>query len=187
MEAVAVGSDKSLCGRQAVYRCLGADGKPLYIGTTGQFGRRIGEHAQKIWFLEVRQITLEWFPDEGAALEAERVAIEAEQPKYNVAHKASQVVPIKRNPRLRYRTPAKRLEVLAATLDRAGAEGTSARRLMEKSGMRQSSVYELLAAMVKSGTVIHVKQGTYKTAPGRSAVAAVRSGRLSMPATPRTP
>lgn len=47
----AADADAALCDRQAVYRCFGADRRLLYVGTTGNFGRRIADHAQKIWFL----------------------------------------------------------------------------------------------------------------------------------------
>lgn len=76
---------------QAVYRCFGGSGQLLYIGTTGNLGRRLAAHAQKIWFLEVRGITLEWYPDEETAEAAERRAIRIEQPKYNVVHKNAQL------------------------------------------------------------------------------------------------
>jgi hypothetical protein len=50
--------------RHAVYRCYSDLGELLYVGTTGHLGRRLAAHAEKIWFLQVRGITLEWYPDE---------------------------------------------------------------------------------------------------------------------------
>src|SRR5215469_10758085 len=73
--------------RHAVYRCYSDHGELLYVGTTGQLGKRLAAHAQKVWFLQVRGITLEWYLDEFEAGAAERRAIHVEHPKYNVVHK----------------------------------------------------------------------------------------------------
>jgi predicted GIY-YIG superfamily endonuclease len=73
--------------RYAVYRCYGDDGQLLYVGETGDLGTRFASHAQKLWFTQVRGITLEWYLDELDALNAERRAIHVEHPKYNVVHR----------------------------------------------------------------------------------------------------
>ena len=73
--------------RHAVYRCYSDQGALLYIGTSGNLGRRMAAHAEKVWFVQVRGVTLEWYADELAALNAERRAIHVEHPKYNVQHK----------------------------------------------------------------------------------------------------
>jgi hypothetical protein len=73
--------------RYAVYRCYGDDGQLLYVGETGELGNRFASHARKLWFTQVRGITLEWYADELSALNAERRAIHVEHPKYNVQHK----------------------------------------------------------------------------------------------------
>jgi hypothetical protein len=73
--------------RYAVYRCYGDDGQLLYVGETGELGTRFASHAQKLWFTQVRGITLEWYIDELDALNAERRAIHVEHPKYNVVHR----------------------------------------------------------------------------------------------------
>ena len=80
-----------LADRQAVYRCYAADGSLLYIGTTGHLGRRLGDHAQKIWFLASARVDLEWFPDAKSATAAERKAIETERPRFNVSHNRAMV------------------------------------------------------------------------------------------------
>jgi hypothetical protein len=85
--------------RHAVYRCYSDQGELLYIGTSGNLGKRLATHAEKVWFLQVRGITLEWYADELTALNAERRAIHVECPKYNVQH---------RNGALRHRKPKKR-------------------------------------------------------------------------------
>lgn len=82
--------------RYAVYRCYGTDGALLYIGS-GNLGQRLASHAEKVWFLEVRGITVEWYADELDARNAERRAIHVEHPKYNVQHRnASNPTPRKR-------------------------------------------------------------------------------------------
>jgi excinuclease UvrABC nuclease subunit len=73
--------------RYAVYRCYADDGQLLYVGETGELGTRFASHAQKLWFTQVRGITLEWYADELDALNAERRAIHVEHPKYNVIHR----------------------------------------------------------------------------------------------------
>lgn len=73
----------------AVYRCYSEQGDLLYVGSTGQLGRRFGAHMEKAWFLQVRGITLEWYRDEVDALNAERLAIHVEHPKYNIVHRTN--------------------------------------------------------------------------------------------------
>jgi hypothetical protein len=46
--------------RHAVYRCYSDLGELLYVGETGDLGARLASHAQKLWFVQVRGITLEW-------------------------------------------------------------------------------------------------------------------------------
>jgi hypothetical protein len=47
----------------------------------------MGEHrGDKPWFTLATKVTLEWFPDREAALEAEERAIKREHPVYNVQH-----------------------------------------------------------------------------------------------------
>ena len=70
--------------RYAVYRCFSDAGELLYVGETGELGKRLAAHAQKAWFLQVRGITLEWHIDELDALNAERRAIHVEHPRYNI-------------------------------------------------------------------------------------------------------
>jgi len=73
--------------RYAVYRCFTDGGVLLYIGETGELGKRLASHAQKAWFTQVRGIALEWYADELDALNAERRAIYVEHPKLNKQHR----------------------------------------------------------------------------------------------------
>lgn len=92
--------------RYAVYRCYSDAGELLYVGESGELGKRLAAHAQKAWFLQVRGITLEWHIDELDALNAERRAIHVEHPKYNVVHRNSAVLQsVKPRPPVQPRPP----------------------------------------------------------------------------------
>lgn len=69
----------------AVYRLYDDAGNLLYVGVTGNLGRRLDNHAEKRWFLLVSSITLEWFRDRATAEDAEFAAIRDEEPQYNLA------------------------------------------------------------------------------------------------------
>lgn len=71
----------------ALYRFYNDAGQLLYIGITRDPSARWKKHsAGKPWWTEVRNITVQPFPDRDSALRAERAAITDEQPRYNVAH-----------------------------------------------------------------------------------------------------
>lgn len=74
----------------ALYRVRGEDGLLLYIGISGNFGRRWREHAKKqSWWPEMRSLSVdEWFGGRADAEAAEEAAIKAEKPKYNLTHNA---------------------------------------------------------------------------------------------------
>jgi biotin operon repressor/predicted GIY-YIG superfamily endonuclease len=171
--------------RQAVYRCFGADGRLLYIGTTGRFGRRLAAHAEKIWFLEVRGITLEWYPDEVSAGAAERLAIHVEQPKYNITHKNARLRPIAARtanapePPIAMESIAVRKLTFARALDDAPERGISPRQLADVSGLSRSLVHMLLEELVQSGVIVRVARGYYRVMSGRSAEADIGSRQIS--------
>lgn len=108
MTALSIAIPPELLGnveRYAVYRCFSDQGELLYIGETGDLGKRFADHAKKLWFVQVRGITLEWYADELDALNAERRAIHVEHPKYNVVHRNSASIQPKK-PQARRKTPA---------------------------------------------------------------------------------
>jgi predicted GIY-YIG superfamily endonuclease len=71
----------------ALYRFYNAAGELLYIGITGNLGQRWDQHnAGKPWWAEVASSTVEHFDSRTAVLAAEKAAIAAERPKYNVVH-----------------------------------------------------------------------------------------------------
>ena len=104
--------------RYAVYRCYSGLGELLYIGETGELGARLASHAQKLWFVQVRGITLEWYADELDALKAERRAIHVEHPKYNKQHRGTTSLQVART-KTRQR---------AATAKRPAGDGEATRR-----------------------------------------------------------
>lgn len=71
----------------ALYRFFGADGSLLYVGISLQPFRRMGQHrSDKSWWGEVATVAIERHPDRPSVLAAERRAIKAENPRYNVVH-----------------------------------------------------------------------------------------------------
>jgi hypothetical protein len=76
----------------ALYRFYATDGALLYVGITADPGTRWRAHSHdKPWWHEVANVTVEQHPDRTAVLEAERAAIVAEQPRYNVVHNRGQL------------------------------------------------------------------------------------------------
>lgn len=71
----------------ALYRFFNADGGLLYIGISVNPSTRFRRHkGEQPWWLEVTQITIERYPARSEVLAAEKRAIEAEHPLYNVVH-----------------------------------------------------------------------------------------------------
>lgn len=73
--------------RTALYRHFAKDGALLYVGISMSWPKRTKSHARDSrWFDQIASVKVEHFPTREAALEAERTAIKAEKPKYNVVH-----------------------------------------------------------------------------------------------------
>lgn len=78
----------------ALYRFFDAAGALLYIGITWDIADRFPRHAlDKPWWSDIANITVETYPDRAAVLEAERLAIKAESPLYNIVHAERQLEP----------------------------------------------------------------------------------------------
>ncbi|MGW2223814.1 hypothetical protein [Streptomyces formicae] len=74
--------------RTALYRFSDAAGKLLYVGITKSFGQCWLNHSRKKpWWPQVQSHTAEWFDSRPEAEAAEKQAVIAEGPKYNVVHK----------------------------------------------------------------------------------------------------
>lgn len=73
----------------ALYRFWDSADVLLYVGITLNPGERWKQHrADKAWWEEVATVTVETYPDRPSVMEAERTAIIAEGPKYNIVHNA---------------------------------------------------------------------------------------------------
>ncbi len=78
----------------ALYRFFGDKGRLLYIGLTLNPSSRWKAHGKdKPWWHEVRNVTIELFPNRASVEAAERTAIQAEQPLYNVVHNRRPISP----------------------------------------------------------------------------------------------
>lgn len=74
----------------ALYRFFGFDGDLLYVGVSCNFGSRWKDHAaSKAWYGDIYYMTVVWYSGDSAAGVAERQAIKAERPRYNVTHNPS--------------------------------------------------------------------------------------------------
>lgn len=70
--------------RTALYRCFDSNGDLLYVGITKNIGMRWQKHSSaSVWWPQVRRQTIDWYDTRTAAEIAERIAIQAEDPKYN--------------------------------------------------------------------------------------------------------
>jgi len=77
----------------SLYRLFDADRRLLYVGISRNPGRRFMEHhADKFWWEDVDEISLERYHTREDALEEERIAIQTERPLYNKTHNKLQVV-----------------------------------------------------------------------------------------------
>lgn len=73
--------------RHVIYRFYSVADDPLYIGQSRDLSNRIRIHqASTPWFDDVDHITVQHVESVDIALEAERDAIQAEHPRYNLEH-----------------------------------------------------------------------------------------------------
>lgn len=73
--------------RTAVYYIRGEAHVLLYIGMTNHPSVRWNQHqAVQPWWDELRSLTVDWYDSRPEAEDAERAAILAEQPKYNMTY-----------------------------------------------------------------------------------------------------
>ena len=74
-------------GHGILYRCYNSEEQLIYVSTSFSFIRRLATQHLHPWFTEIAEIVFVHFPDADSALEAERIAIRNEQPKYNIQSK----------------------------------------------------------------------------------------------------
>ena len=71
----------------SLYRFFGAGDALLYVGLTVRLPTRLRDHHRgKAWWDEVARMTVQRYPNRPEVVEAERLAIMNEKPKYNVQH-----------------------------------------------------------------------------------------------------
>lgn len=63
------------------------DGKPVYIGESGDIPRRLKEHRRKKWYEEGLEVRILWCNDDQIRLVTETVMILRERPRHNRAIK----------------------------------------------------------------------------------------------------
>lgn len=74
----------------ALYRLRDSGGQILYIGISANPLRRWPEHAaDKPWWPDVSDLSMQWFENRPDALAAEARAIRTERPLHNVVHNES--------------------------------------------------------------------------------------------------
>jgi excisionase family DNA binding protein len=78
-----------------LYRHFDAEGSLLYVGISLSFVNRLSQHKDHShWFDKISRVEVRSFPTRQKALEAEKAAIQNENPKFNIAHSKSKVVQI---------------------------------------------------------------------------------------------
>lgn len=74
--------------KTSLYRHYSADEELLYIGISVSALSRLGQHEKHApWFDLISRVTVEHFETRDEALEAERLAIQTENPTHNKHHK----------------------------------------------------------------------------------------------------
>jgi excisionase family DNA binding protein len=124
----------------ALYRLFGDDDALLYIGVAKTFGVRWHQHEQsQPWWPEVRRQTIDWHPDREDAEDAERAAIKAERPKYNVVHNGAPVK-IRPGPSYDYWADKPLLCSYQRAAERLGVSVSELRRLVADGDLRAISL-----------------------------------------------
>jgi len=73
-----------------LYRAYGYDHELLYIGISSNWVQRFEQHAENSqWFHDTDYIRLQHYATREAVRQAERLAIQHEQPKYNIQYNMS--------------------------------------------------------------------------------------------------
>lgn len=126
--------------KTALYRHYDADGVLLYVGVSDVFHKRCTEHGSgSEWFSGVASSSVLWFETRAAALAAEKAAIIAERPLFNMSHGG-------RIDRLRATRGA--LDPAASVLERLGGP----MRVCEEIGVHKTRVYKWMKPKSEGGT-----------------------------------
>lgn len=127
--------------RTALYRLYDVNNGLLYVGISANPDVRWGQHSQtKPWWSEVADRKVEWHQMRADAAEAERVAIKAERPVWNLQHAVGEVVDSEAG-RLfaEYRNHVEELRILDGPMKEMAVRelkaGASVRQLAEMTGL----------------------------------------------------
>jgi hypothetical protein len=83
----------------SLYRHFAADGTLLYVGiSVCPISRTYLHRGNSLWFAEVATITIERFASRAEAMEAERQALNRENPKYNIRRASLGRQPFEKSP-----------------------------------------------------------------------------------------
>jgi hypothetical protein len=82
--------DRTTDVKTSLYRLFDESDVLLYVGVTGNLGRRLAQHAvDKAWWEAVATITVKRYPSRDMALAYEAQAILEERPRFNTHHKGA--------------------------------------------------------------------------------------------------
>lgn len=104
--------------RTALYRLYDADGQLLYIGVAYDPQQRWYSHANTApWWPRVARREVTWYPHRPAAEDAERDAIRAEAPMFNVAWATHEPIRLPAKPKQRHAVSEETRAALSAAAD----------------------------------------------------------------------
>ncbi|MEW2568386.1 GIY-YIG nuclease family protein [Streptomyces sp. NPDC047070] len=144
--------------RTAVYRLFGKDEQLLYVGISTQPRVRFRQHERdSAWWPQVTIREIEWSDSRVAAEDAEKRAIQDEQPLHNLVHNGRQY----RYGRRRFQ--ASRLHPIA--LEHFGSTAFSYRDLTDQLGVPSGTVVVYGNRLVEQG--LFRKVGRRRSGDGR--------------------
>lgn len=95
-----------------LYRHFDKRGNLLYVGISINAVNRLNQHKDKSWYDDIESLTVEKFATREAAIAAEKLAIQSENPLHNMVRYIATEKPIKRHHPRRKRKRAKLQEIL---------------------------------------------------------------------------
>lgn len=78
--------EKQPAGKTALYRHFDADHSLLYVGISLNAISRLEQHKAASWSGDIASVEIEYFQTRQEAADAERQAIKAERPRWNIIH-----------------------------------------------------------------------------------------------------
>jgi hypothetical protein len=132
-----------------LYRHFAADGRLLYVGISVNVIWRIGTHQERShWFRSISRIEIEHFDSRDAALAAEKTAIRAEKPLFNVQHTSQKVD----------RSDFKPGRVHARIIRELTAHRHDWPRISKKSGVTERTIENIVSVTVRDPRVSNIQK-----------------------------